>query len=69
MIDMASKETRKQANKKEGKQVKKANNRWCSQGTNVGLDQMSITSLPWSMDDTLASKTYAWTCKQECKDA
>ena len=46
MIDMASKETRKQANKQEGKQAKKANNRWCSQGTNVGLDQMSITSLP-----------------------
>ena len=22
-----------------------------------------------SMDDTLASKTHAWTCKQACKDA
>ena len=21
------------------------------------------------MDDTLASKTYAWTCRQTCKDA
>ena len=45
----------------------KANKRWCSQGTNVGLDQVSITSLHWSMDDTLASKTHAWTCKQACK--
>ena len=36
----------KQRNKKASKQAKKANNRWCSQGTNVGLDQMSITSLP-----------------------
>ena len=39
MIGMASKEARKQPNKQ------KANKRWCPQGTNVGLDRMSITSL------------------------
>ena len=58
----ASKQARRQANKK-------VNKRWYSRGTNVGLDRMSITSLGWSMDDTLASKTYAWTCKQACRDA
>ena len=45
MIDMASKETRKQANKQEGKQARKQNKRWCPRGTNVGLDQMSMTLL------------------------
>ena len=64
----------KQRNKKVRKQVrrqksKKTNKIWCPRGTNVDLDQMSITSLCWSMDDTLASKTHAWTCKQACKDA
>ena len=64
----------KQRNKKASKQArrqtsKKENKRWCLRGTNVGLDRMSITSLCWSMDDTLAIKTYAWTCEQECKDA
>ena len=42
MIDMARKETRKEANKREGKQ---ANKKWCPQGTNVVLGQMSIASL------------------------
>ena len=60
-----SRQTDKQTNKKR----KKANKRWCPRGTNVSLDWMSITSLCWSLDDTLASKTYAWTCKQACKDA
>ena len=64
----------KQRNKKASKQAKrqiskKANKRWCPWGTNVGLDQMSITSLCWSMDDILASKIHAWTCEQACKDA
>ena len=64
----------KQRNKKASKQARrqtseKTNKRWYSQGTNVGLDRMSITSLCWSIDDTLASKTQAWTCKQACKDA
>ena len=64
----------KQRNKKASKQArrqtsKKANRRWCPRGTNVGLDQMSIISLCWSMDNTLASKTHAWTYKQACKDA
>ena len=64
----------KQRNKKATKQArrqtsKKANKRWCLQGTNVGCDRMSITSLCWNMDDTLASKTHAWTCKQACKEA
>ena len=58
----------KQRNKKASKQVrrqtsKKADKRWCLRGTNVGLYRMSITSLCWSMDDTLASKTHAWTCE------
>ena len=62
----------KQRNKKASKQAKrktskKANKRWCPQGTNVGLDRMSIASLCWSMDDTLAIKTHAWICKQACK--
>ena len=48
---------------------KKMNKRWCLRGTNVGLDRMSITLLCWSIDDTLASKTHAWTCKKACKDA
>ena len=64
----------KQRNKKARKQAKrqtskKANKRWCPRGTNVGLDRMSITSLCWSVDNTLASKTHAWTCEQMCKDA
>ena len=64
----------KQRSQKASKQAKrktnkKANKRWCPQGTNEGLDLMSIASLRWSMDDTLASKTHAWTCKQACKDA
>ena len=42
---------------------KRANKRWCPWGTNVDLDWMSIASLCWSMDDTPASKTHAWTCK------
>ena len=42
MIGMASKETRKQAKKQTSK---KAKERWCPQGTNVGLDRMSIASL------------------------
>ena len=62
-IDMASKETKKW----EGKQARKQN--WCPRGTNVGLDRMSITSLCWIMDNTLASKTHSWTCEQACKDA
>ena len=66
MIDMASKETRTQVRRQTNKKAKK---RWCPWGTNVGLEQMSMTSLCWSMDDTLASKTHAWTCKQACKDA
>ena len=70
MIDMASKETRKQAKKQESKQTnEKANKRWCPQGTNVDLDRMVMTSLCWSMDDKLASKTHAWACEQTCKDA
>ena len=52
MIDMASKETRKKTNKREGKQARKK--------TKGGVP---------SMDNTLASKTYARTCKQACKDA
>ena len=64
----------KQRNKKTTKQArwqtsKKASKRWCPRGTNVGLDRRSIISLCWSMDDTLASKTHAWTCEQACKDA
>ena len=62
MISKASKEATKQTSKK-------ANKRWCPQGKNVGLDWMSIASLCWSMDDTLASKTHAWTWRQACKDA
>ena len=58
----ASKQAKKQTSKK-------TNKRWCPWGTNVGLDQISITSLCWSMDDTLASKTYVWTGKQACKEA
>ena len=69
MINMARKEIRKQANKREDKQTRKQKKSWCPQGTNVGLDRMSITSLCLSMDDTLASKTHAWTCKQESKNA
>ena len=42
MIDMASKEMRKQARRKTNG---KANKRWCLRGTNVSLDQMSIASL------------------------
>ena len=57
----ASKQVRKQTSKKENK-------RCCPWGTNVGLDWMSITSLCWSKEDTLASKTHAWTCEQACKD-
>ena len=68
MISMVSKEARKQANKKKGKQVEKQTKGGVQGGTNVGLDRMSITSLCWSMDDTLASKTHAWTCKQACED-
>ena len=45
MIDMARKETRKRAKQARRQRSKKANKRWCSQGTNVGLDRMSITSL------------------------
>ena len=46
----------KQRNKKASKQArrqtsKKANKRWCPQGTNVGLDQLSITSLCLSTPD------------------
>ena len=51
------------------KTSKKANKRWCPCGTNVGLDRVSIASLCWSVDDTLASKTHAWARKQGCKDA
>ena len=70
----ASKQARRQTSKKAIKQAKwqtskKASKRWCPWGKNVGLDQMSIVSLCWSMDDTLASKTHAWTCKKACKDA
>ena len=43
MIDIAIKETRKQANKR--LTSKKANKRWCLRGTNVDLDRMPITSL------------------------
>ena len=54
----------KQRNKKASKQAKrqtskKANNGWCPRGKNVSLDRVSISSLCWSMDDTLASKTHA----------
>ena len=63
MISMVSKEARKQTNKGKSKQ------KVVSTGTNVDLDPMSIASLYWSMEDTLASKTHAWTCKQACKDA
>ena len=64
----------KQRNKKASKQTrrqtsKKTNKRWHPRGTNVGLDRMSMALLCWSMDDTLASKTDAWICKQACKDA
>ena len=79
MIDMASiewmEQTSEKTNKQDSKQTskrqtsKKTNKRWCPRGTSVGLDRMSITSLCWSMDGTLVSKTHAWTCKQACKDA
>ena len=60
----------KKASKQAKKQTsKKTNKRWCPWGINVGLDRMSITLWCWSMDDTLASKTHAWTCKQACKGA
>ena len=61
-----SRKARKQAKKQTSK---KTNKRWCLRGTNVGLDRMSITLWCWSMDDTLANKTHAWTCKQACKGA
>ena len=38
----------------------------CPRRTNVGLGQVSIVPLDWSMDDT---QTYAWTCRQVCKEA
>ena len=67
-IKQAKKKTsKKQTSKQENKQ--KSNKRWCPRGTNVGLHRVSIASLCWSMDDTLASKTCAWTCKKACKDA
>ena len=43
----------------------KKKKRWCPRRTNVGLDPVSIAPLDRSMDDT---KTYAWTCKQVCKN-
>ena len=61
-----SKEASKQA---KGQKSEKANKRRCPRGTNVGLNRISIASLCQTMDDTLASKTHAWTCKQACKDA
>ena len=64
----ASKEAKKKVNnQRENKQESKQ--KVVSVRINIGLDRMSIASLCWSMDDTLASKTHAWTCKQACKDA
>ena len=53
VIRQTSEITSKQAKRQTSKQ---ANKKWCPRGTNVGLDWVTITSLCWSMDDTLASK-------------
>ena len=47
-IDMASiacDESKKANQQEKRKTSMKTNRRWCSRGTNVGLDQMSIASL------------------------
>ena len=48
MTDMASitcDESKKANQLAKRKTIKKTNRRWCPRGTNVGLDQMSMTSL------------------------
>ena len=67
--DRHGKHSRKVSKWVKGQTSKQVNKRGCLRGKNVGLDRVSIASLCWSMDDTLASKTYAWKCKQSCKDA
>ena len=42
-----------------------SNKKGCPRKTNVGLDQVSLVPLDWSMEDT---QTHAKTCMQACKD-
>ena len=70
----ASKQARRQTSIIASKQAKsqtskRTNKRWCLWGTSVGLDRMPTTSLCWSIDNTLAGRTHAWTCKQAYGDA
>ena len=43
-----------------------SNKMGCPWGTNVGLDQVTIVPLNWSMDNT---PTHTRTCRHVCKDA